>query len=91
MQHFELHTVNMHVAICLPKSLAGGNPAVSTRHDAHDHTLHREIVEHVCGLAGPEPLGGAAANQQLAAEWVAKLDAWDGNLYLASHADAGVL
>lgn len=48
----------------------------------------REIMEYVNSLA-PGPLGGSDADQKLAAGWVKKLEAWDGNLFIAANGDPG--
>lgn len=37
----------------------------------------RQVMEYVNNLA-PGPLGGAQADQKLAAAWVDKLEKWDG-------------
>lgn len=66
---------------------AGTVPVLKTP-DGRTITDSRAIVEYVNALE-PGPLGGSEADQTLAAAWVGKLCAWDGNLFLAGASDPG--
>ncbi|GBF89455.1 TCHQD class glutathione S-transferase [Raphidocelis subcapitata] len=64
---------------------AGTVPALAAADGRVLCTQSREIVEFVDKLGGA-PLGGAGADRKLVASWIAKVDAWDGNLYAAGNA-----
>lgn len=49
------------------------------------YTQSREIVEWA-NKQGGGPLGGAGADASLVADWIDKIDKWDGNLYAAGNA-----